>query len=151
MSRHPHADAGFSLIEVMCAVLVLGIGIVGLTQGVTTALSSSKESEIQTTAALFAAGQIELLRADGFLIEETSEGDCGEQLPAYRWKRTVSATRIDGLYDVDVEVNQAPSGRRIYELKTLLFDPPIVSTQTDKDKDKTQNSSRSQKKDRRRR
>ncbi len=149
MSRPSHSDAGFSLIEVMCAVLLLGIGIVGLTQGVTTALSSSKESEIQTTAALFAAGQIELLRADGFLIEETTEGECGEQLPAYRWKRTISATRIDGLYDVDVEVSQAPSGRTIYALKTLLFDPPIVSTQSENEK--TQNPSRSQKKERKRR
>lgn len=151
MNRRPQANAGFSLIEVMCALLVLGIGIVGLTQGVTTALSSSKESEIQTIAALFAAGQIELLRADGFLIEETSEGECGEQLPSYRWKRTVTATGIDGLYDVDVEVSQAPSGRTIYELKTLLFDPPFVSTPSEREKEKTENSSRSRKKERRRR
>ena len=44
--------AGFSLIEVMCAILILGIALVGLTQGLTTALSSSKESEQQTMAAL---------------------------------------------------------------------------------------------------
>ncbi len=149
MSNRSHAETGFSLIEVMFAVLLLGIGIVGLTQGVTTALSSSKESEIQTTAALFAAGQIELLRADSYLVEETAEGECGEQLPAYRWKRKVSTTGIEGLYDVTVEVDQAPSGRKIYELKTLLFDPPIVSTQTGKDK--AQNSSKSQKNQRRRR
>ena len=46
------ANAGFSLVEVMIAVLILGIAIVGLTQGFTTALASSKESELQTTAAL---------------------------------------------------------------------------------------------------
>ena len=149
MSKNYRAKAGFSLIEVMCAVLLLGVGIVGLTQGITTALSSSKESEIQTTAALFAAGQIELLRADGFLIDETTEGECGEQLPAYRWKRTISATRIAGLYDVEVEVSQAASGRKIYDLRTLLFDPPIVRAQSDQDKN--QNPSRSLKKERRRR
>ncbi len=126
MSKAAHSNAGFSLIEVMCAVLLLGIGIVGLTQGVTTALSSSKECERQTVAALYAASQIEFLRADGFLVEETEEGDCGEQLPAFRWRRTVSATRIDGLYDVLIEVSQSRSGRKIYELQTLLFDPPIV-------------------------
>ena len=56
-------NAGFSLVEVMVAILILGIALVGLTQGITTALSSSKESELQTVAALFAAGQIETLRA----------------------------------------------------------------------------------------
>jgi len=56
---------GFSLIEVMCAVAILGVALVGLTQGITTALGSNKESELQTTAALLAAGRIETLRAEG--------------------------------------------------------------------------------------
>ena len=55
--------AAFSLVEVMVAIVILAIALTGLTQGITTALGSSKESELQTTAALFAAGQIELLRA----------------------------------------------------------------------------------------
>jgi hypothetical protein len=45
----------------------------GLTQGITTALGSSKESELQTTGALFAAGQIELLRAEKDLTDGTTE------------------------------------------------------------------------------
>ena len=49
-------DHGFSLVEVMVAVLILGVALAGLTEGITTALSSNKESELQTTAALIAAG-----------------------------------------------------------------------------------------------
>ena len=69
-------NAGFTLVEVMVAILILGIALVGLTQGITTALVSSKESELQTTAALFAAGQIELLRAGKDLTDGTGNGDC---------------------------------------------------------------------------
>ncbi len=76
---------GFSLVEVMVAIMILGIALVGLVQGVNTALVSSKESEVQTAAALLAAGQIESLRADALGIEDgETEGEAGDELPQYR-------------------------------------------------------------------
>jgi prepilin-type N-terminal cleavage/methylation domain-containing protein len=121
-------NAGFSLVEVMVAILILGIALVGLTQGITTALSSSKESELQTVAALFAAGQIETLRAEKDLTDGTTDGDCGATLPLYRWKQTISPTDIDGLHDVDVQVENSQTGAAIYELETLLFQIPDDSS-----------------------
>ena len=120
-------SAGFTLVEVMVAIVILAIALTGLTQGITTALASSKESELQTTAALFAAGQIELLRAGKDLADGTDSGDCGAGLPLYRWKQTVSPTDIDGLHDVDVVVENSQTGAEIYELKTLLFEIPDAS------------------------
>ena len=70
--------SGFSLVEVICAMLILGIGLVGLIEGVTVALKTSKDSELHTTAALIAGGRIELLRAEGYLYEGEEEGDCGD-------------------------------------------------------------------------
>lgn len=122
-----HHD-GFTLVEVVVAVVILAIALTGLTQGITTALASSKESELQTTAALFAAGQIELLRAEGDLTDGTDEGDCGATLPLYRWKQTVSPTDIDGLHEVDVVVDNSQTGAEIFELKTLLFEIPADSS-----------------------
>ena len=122
-----HQDAGFSLVEILCAIIILGIALVGLTQGITTALSSSKESELQTTAALIAAGKIEMLRADGFVSNGTTEGEGGEGLSLYRWKRSVTSTSIDGLHEVSVVVEDSKSGKTIYELRTMLFDTPIDS------------------------
>jgi len=135
-------NAGFSLVEVMVAILILGIALVGLTQGITTALSSSKESELQTVAALFAAGQIETLRAEKDWTDGMTDGDCGATLPAYRWEQTISPTDIDGLHDVDVQVKSAQTGAAIFELKTLLFQPPVAaasqSSQSKDTKSKTQ-------------
>ncbi len=124
---HHSSRSGFSLLEVMCAILILGVALAGLTQGITTALASSKESELQTTAALYAAGLIETLRARGDLIDGETEGDCGEALPLYRWKQSVAAAGIDGLHEVDVVVEHAKTGQPIYELRTLLFQPPADS------------------------
>lgn len=115
---------GFSLVETLCAVLILGVALVGLVEGVTTGLSSSKESELQTVAALYAAGQVETLRAEGDLQDGTTEGDCGEGLKLYRWQQAIRPTDIDGLHDVTVTVENANSGKSIYELRTLLFEVP---------------------------
>lgn len=120
--------AGFTLVEVMVAIVILAIALVGLTQGITTALGSSKESELQTTAALFAAGQIELLRAQTDWTDGADQGDCGAGLSLYRWRQTVSPTEIDGLHEVDVVVENAQTGAAIYELKTMLFQIPADST-----------------------
>jgi len=141
--------AGFSLIEVMCAILILGIGLVGLTQGLTTALSSSKESEWQTSAALIAAGRIETLRADGYVKDGVEDGEGGEGFALYRWKQTISSTTIDGLHEVEVVVENAKSGQTIYELRTLLFDPPLDSSRDESSK--RRNSAASKKKEKRRR
>lgn len=120
-------NAGFSLVEIMCAIIILGIALVGLIQGITTALSSSKESELQTAAALIAAGKIEMLRADGYVLDGITEGEGGEGLSLYRWKRSVTSTSIDGLHEVSVVVEDSKTGSAIYELRTLLFDPPSSS------------------------
>lgn len=124
----------------MCAILILGIGLVGLTQGLTVALQSGKESELQTTAALLAAGQIETLRADGFVTDGETDGDGDGSLSLYHWKQSVTGTRIEGLHEIVVVVEHSKTGKLIYELRTLLFDPPLSSLLDEsagkKDKDK---------------
>src|SRR4029077_950145 len=113
---------GFSLIEVMCAIVILGVALVGLTQGITTALGSNKESELQTTAALLAAGRIETLRAQGYLYDGVEEGECADDLPQYQYTQTISSTSINGLHSVQVAIANSRTGKTIYELETLIFD-----------------------------
>src|SRR5215471_19315890 len=132
--------AAFSLLEVMVAILILGIAIVGFTQGITTALSSGKESELQTTASLFAAGQIEKLRAEGGIKDGDTDGDCGDDLPLYRWRQSIAGAGIDGLHEVVVTVEDTRSGKPVYELRTLLFERPDDSSST-QNKSRDRNSS----------
>jgi prepilin-type N-terminal cleavage/methylation domain-containing protein len=132
--------AGFSLVEVLCAIAILGIAVAGMTRGLATALASTRESEQQTTASLIAAGQIELLRADGFIVEGEDEGECGAELSNYIWKQSVTSSAIDGLYEVTVTVQHARTGQEIYELKTMLFDPPLLSTEEPADRNRNSRS-----------
>lgn len=125
MRTQQHRRAAFSLIEVMCATVILAIGVVGLTTAITTAFGSSKESELQSTASMIAAGQIETLRAGGFVTDGEDEGEFSGGLALYRWKQTIVSTAIDGLHEVTVKILNANSRQEIYELKTMLFDPPL--------------------------
>lgn len=124
------SQAGFSLIEVILAVLILGVALVGLTEGVTSALTSSKTSETQTTAAMLAAGQIETLRAAGSYMDGETEGDFGDEFPQYRWTQTIADADISGLYDVDVVIADNQTGKTLYDLRTLLFELPQGTNST---------------------
>jgi prepilin-type N-terminal cleavage/methylation domain-containing protein len=128
------SQRGFSLVEVMCALLILSVGLVSLTEGITAALGSSKEMERQTAAVLLAAGQIELLRADGFVIEGETEGE--SETGGLSWKQTVEPLEIEGLYEVTVVVRETASEREVFELKTMLFDPPTTASSRDREREK---------------
>lgn len=128
MNRHPPARAGFSLIEVMCAILILGVGIAGMTHGVATALRSSQQASLETRATLLAAGQIETLRAEGFLSEGTTTGSGSQDLASLHWEQAITKSNPDGLYNITVTVHLTNSTKPICQIQTLLFDPPATSS-----------------------
>ena len=115
---------GFSLVEVICALLVLGIGVVGITEGLALGVRTSKEAESQTAASLLAASRIEFLRADKILIAGVENGAFEPPFSRFVWRQTVTETQIRGLYDVRVEVFRPPGTQQLGELQTLLFERP---------------------------
>lgn len=129
------SQAAFSLVELLFAIMILGIGIAGMARGVTASLTSSKESEIQTKAALFASSRLELLRAEGFLIEGEDTGECGIALPGHGWTQTLTETEPEGLFLVTLTISPTNAlERTAFKLETMLFDPPIgLDSSTDRE------------------
>ncbi len=118
---------GFSLIEVLVSIIILGVGLVGLTEGITAALNASKETELQANAALLAAGRIETLGVNGYLQVGEKTGQPGEGFSRYQWRQSIERTDIENLYEVAVTIESSSSGKQIYKLRTLLFEAPIVT------------------------
>jgi prepilin-type N-terminal cleavage/methylation domain-containing protein len=110
-------QSGFSLIEVMVAVFILAVALVGLTRGITTALGSSKDAENYSQAVQLAASRVELLRAEGDFTEGETTGTAG----AYRWRQTISKAPTDGLHQVVVTLEHEPGNVPLYSLHTLLY------------------------------
>lgn len=123
----PAREGGFSLVEVLCALVILGVGLVGVTQGITLSLHSSKDAEHYTTAVLLAAGKLETIRTEGYLTSGEDDGEFGDAFPQLSWKQNVKETSLDGLYEVEVTIELRDSDRVVYELRTFLFDMPYQS------------------------
>lgn len=126
--------AGFSLVEVLCALLILSAGVVGITESIALSLRWSGEAERVTRAQELAAGRIETIRTVGYLSEGEEEGQFDE-FPLYRFSQSVSETSQKGLYEVTVTVTfdrtaaeGEPEAEPLCELKTLLFEKPITSS-----------------------
>ena len=140
----PGADtrtAGFSLLEVLCATMILGVGLVGLTEGITLTLKTSKESEVSTIAILLAESHMEEIRVEGYVSEGVDEGDFGADFQAYTWKHEIEADSLDGLYKISVTVFHTGPDEKIvpmYRLETLVFDMPYnADFEDEEDEDPT--------------
>ena len=121
MSHHH----GFSLVEVLVAVLIIGIGITGLVEGLSTAIYSHKDSEKISIAAWLAAERIEFIRADGLLIEGTSTGNWDGTFDGYTYSEIIEKSQMEGLYDISVIIKDRSEGKVLYSLKTKLFEAPL--------------------------
>ena len=119
-------ERGFSLIEILCAVLVLGIAVVGLAEGITVSLRMGKEAERYTTAVLLATGRMETIRAEGDFIAGEETGDFGDSFSLYGWRQNNVETGLAGLHSVRVEVLLNSRKEQLYELEALLFQVPIL-------------------------
>lgn len=122
----PRQERGFSLIEVLCAVLVLGVALAGLAEGITVSLRMGKEAERHTMAVLLATGRLETLRAEGDFTAGEESGDFGEDFGLYGWRQAITETGLTGLHHVRVEVVLSSTEELLYTLETQLFEVPIL-------------------------
>ena len=121
-------ERGFSLIEILCAVMVLGVALVGLAEGITVSLHMGKEAQRYTTAVLLATGRMETIRAEGDFIAGEETGDFGDDFALYGWSQNISETGLNGLHSVRVEVLLDSTKEQLYKLEALLFQVPILGS-----------------------
>lgn len=111
---------GFTLLEVLVAVAVMAIALVGILKANYESLTVLAESRARSTAALLAASKLAEVEAAGAGRWSQFQGDFGEEHPGFAWRVESEPTAEAGLLRVAVIV-LAPESRATVRLEEVVI------------------------------
>ncbi len=88
------SERGFTLLEVMAAVVILSIALVSLLQANNQSILLKGRAQNVTTATLLAREKLSEVLLDPESLEETQSGDFGDRFPSWRWEVTSEEEEI---------------------------------------------------------
>jgi general secretion pathway protein I len=117
---------GFTLIEVLAAMLLMAIVLPTVMQGVAAATRTASDSRHRTEAAGLAEEKLNEILATGQWQGGTLSGDFGNDWPGYRWQANVNGWAADttsvGLQQIDLSVLwNGPTRQQSITLSTLAY------------------------------
>jgi len=132
-ARRPARRAGFTLIEVLAAMLLIGIVMPVVMQGITAASLAGSSARYRTQAAILADSKLSELTITGQWDGGTLAGDFGADWPGYKWQATVTDWAGDvnqvGLQQLDVQVTWTDRGQQSsVTVSGLVYVRPVTST-----------------------
>jgi prepilin-type N-terminal cleavage/methylation domain-containing protein len=122
-------ERGFTLIEVLAAILLIGIVVPVAMHGISGALGAADTAHHTAEAAELGEQQLNQMIADG-TITTASSGDFGAAYPAYSW--TMQTNQRDyGVSELVMTITwNASGGQRSLKLSTMLSTETSTSTTT---------------------
>lgn len=128
MSRLParqndaRVRAGFTLVEVLAAILILSIALPSIMSALTKAGDLSAMAKHRTEATVLAETKLNELLLTGDWQVGNLTGDFGDQNPGYTWQATVSTWEELNTQQVDVSVTWMARGEpRSVTLSTVVY------------------------------
>ena len=114
-------NAGFTLLEIMITIAIVGIALVGIIRALAMSVDVCNKSRNISIATLLAKGKMAETESRGFPDVEEITGDFGEEYPGFKWERSISEIGIEGLRKVTVRVLwQEGESEEIVEMLTLI-------------------------------
>jgi prepilin-type N-terminal cleavage/methylation domain-containing protein len=107
MKAHARISRGFTLVEVMMALSILAIGLIGLIGRTAAHARATQEVAMRSVAVDLARGRMYDLEAeltkDGFQeLDQSSEGDFSDEgWPKYTWEASVEKVELPNLTALD--------------------------------------------------
>ena len=101
----PAARAGFTLIEVLAALVIVALGMMGVIQAVSQTVSNGAYLRDRTLAHWIAMNRLTEVRIAGEIPEiDESSGEVEYAGERWRWSMEVTQTPVDSLRRIDVSV-----------------------------------------------
>ncbi len=121
-----------TLVEVLVASVLLGVGVAGLVSSATLAMRNQQRSEHRAMAVCLAQevlSQVDVAGAHTWVETRPMEGTESRDDIALRWTLAIEQTSVAELHSVRVSIEWlAPGDSGRIELETLLNDYEAVST-----------------------
>ena len=132
MSRRHQKAPGFTLLEVLVAMTVLAIGIIGIVRAFSSCMTASRNTESYATASLLAAQTAAQLERTSPLEVGEYSGDFGEDAPDYTWQAVVSQADVEGMLAVDVTILWGPDEKPSrYQMQAFVREATEQTAQSD--------------------
>ena len=111
---------GFTLIEVIIAMLILSITFVWLLKGETQGIDMSLRSRFITTSTLLAQERIaQITSTDQSVTTGNDEGDFGEDYTGYTYPEEIEPTALGGYYKYILKITWGQGGK--FETRFISF------------------------------
>ena len=119
-------SAGFTLIEVMVALIVASLALVGVMASISQMIDASTSIRDRTYANWIAQNKITELRLQNELPEVSeSNGEVDFAELEWAWEATISETGVENLFRVDVDVSFAGNDDVIWRSTGFIGEPGI--------------------------
>ncbi len=109
---------GFSLVELIVAMLVLSVGVIGLTSTMSLTTNMIGRSHRYAESAALAAEKMEILRTQDCDLMTSGSELRGDDRQVEWW---VTATAADDGRDVTVQVRHRGTGWRVHAFSTTVL------------------------------
>jgi len=113
---------GFTLVEILATLALVGILLPAVTGGLSLCLSMAGQARQQAQAASLAHGKLSEVVATAQLQSASMKGDFGTDWPDYRWAANLSDWDGATLRQLDVTVSWRHAGKdRGVTMTTLVY------------------------------
>jgi len=113
MTRAARPTAGLTLVEVMIAVLVLGVGVIGAAGLQATALNATRTAEATQRLAATARSELDVVRGMAFTTSEPTTTHCVTSATGCTVHVLPCLVAIDGSLDCTLGLVAAPAAHAV--------------------------------------